>query len=241
MIELLNKGEIEVAVALTEGLIANAVKTGPDCSFRLAGTYVSSPLTWAVSVKPTLEVEDKMAWFLEEDRRVGVSRMGSGSQIIPFTVANKPAFEFVICGNIGGLVKSVQEGDSDAFLWEKFTSRPYQSEGSGELKWLMDIKPEWPAFLFAVRKDVDQGPINTMLDSLGEISASFHAEQNYDIVASEFKLDRGDVKEWWEYVSYPTDHQILQVEGLKKCIEVLIESGVVGKEEDVMTLIDRLK
>jgi hypothetical protein len=58
--------------------------------------------------------------------------MGSGSQIIPFTVLEtdqESGFEFVICQNISGLVESVVSGSSDAFLWEKFTSRPYQGEG----------------------------------------------------------------------------------------------------------------
>jgi hypothetical protein len=137
MVDRLNRGEIDVAVALTEGLLSNALKTGDNYSYALAGTYVSSPLTWAVSVSRDLVIEDvkRVSWLLEKGRRVGVSRMGSGSQIIPFTVlqGQEPGFEFVICSNISGLVKSVVEESSDAFLWEKFTSRPYQGKGSSHV------------------------------------------------------------------------------------------------------------
>jgi sulfonate transport system substrate-binding protein len=46
MINKLKSNEIDIIVALTEGLI-NEISKGSD--IRLIGTYVQSPLTWSVS------------------------------------------------------------------------------------------------------------------------------------------------------------------------------------------------
>lgn len=60
MIASVHRGDLDVVVALTEGVIADAAKhpTGPapggkeGDGLRILGTYVQSPLCWAVSCGP---------------------------------------------------------------------------------------------------------------------------------------------------------------------------------------------
>ena len=47
MISALKNGEVDVVVALTEGLVKDITTT--DSPIRLLGTYVESPLCWAIS------------------------------------------------------------------------------------------------------------------------------------------------------------------------------------------------
>ena len=58
MLQTLKDGELDVIVALTEGIVADIAR-GSDV--RLLGTYVESPLVWAISAganAPFQAVED---------------------------------------------------------------------------------------------------------------------------------------------------------------------------------------
>ena len=48
MVTLLKQGQLDVVVALTEGLVKD-ITTCDDSPIRLIGTYVESPLCWAIS------------------------------------------------------------------------------------------------------------------------------------------------------------------------------------------------
>jgi hypothetical protein len=67
----LKANEIDVAIALTESLIAGIAKQTAE--FKLVGTYVTSPLNWAVIVG-----KDSKYQKLEDLRgeKIGVSRIG---------------------------------------------------------------------------------------------------------------------------------------------------------------------
>ena len=67
----LKANEIDVAIALTESLIAGIAKQTAE--FKLVGTYVTSPLNWAVIVGKESKYQK-----LEDLRgeKIGVSRIG---------------------------------------------------------------------------------------------------------------------------------------------------------------------
>ena len=67
----LKANEIDVAIALTESLIAGIAKQTAE--FKLVGTYVTSPLNWTVIVG-----KDSKYQKLEDLRgeKIGVSRIG---------------------------------------------------------------------------------------------------------------------------------------------------------------------
>ena len=49
MIVSLQSKEIDVAIGLTEGFIAFLANNGDAAGFKLVGTYVETPLCWAIS------------------------------------------------------------------------------------------------------------------------------------------------------------------------------------------------
>ena len=69
----LQSNEIDIGIGLTEGWIAALGKQKDTAGFKLVGTYVETPLCWAIStgvdrnIKSALDLKGK---------KIGVSRIG---------------------------------------------------------------------------------------------------------------------------------------------------------------------
>ena len=115
MCRLLDEGEVDVALVLTEGAISHIAK---GSKIRIAGTYVKSPLTWGVHTLPSFE---KTADDLTGGR-FAVSRMGSGSHLMSYVYASQKGWlethppEIVVCGGIDGAMDAFEEGKVDLFF-----------------------------------------------------------------------------------------------------------------------------
>ena len=73
MVTSLQSNEIDIGVGLTEGWITALGKQQEDAGFKLVGTYVETPLCWAISTgaERKLHTVDEL-----NGRRIGVSRIG---------------------------------------------------------------------------------------------------------------------------------------------------------------------
>jgi ABC-type nitrate/sulfonate/bicarbonate transport system substrate-binding protein len=112
---------------LTEGFVADLGKTNASRetpTYKLVGTYVESPLCWAISVGNKSAINDENEL---NGKRVGVSRIGSGSYVMSYVLADqkgwleksKSPFEVVPLGDFKALRNGVNEGDkADFFMWE---------------------------------------------------------------------------------------------------------------------------
>lgn len=72
----LKDNSIDVAIGLTEGFVADLGKTAAkreSSAYKLVGTYVDSPLCWAVSAGSKSSLKDVSEL---KGTRVGVSRIG---------------------------------------------------------------------------------------------------------------------------------------------------------------------
>lgn len=92
-------------------------------------------LGWAISVGQNSRHIDRKSL---RNGTIGISRIGSGSHIIPYVLADqegwlkgtspadpeyKVPFEFKVLNTFQNMRDSVNDGSSDAFLWEKFTTK----------------------------------------------------------------------------------------------------------------------
>jgi hypothetical protein len=163
MVAALSSGSVDVAIALTEGIVAAAAKTeGPEQAIQIVAPYVDSPLAWGIATgshqaakMPSLSAVGELA-----EIRVGVSRMGSGSHLMSFLLAEQQGWDvrklkFVICKDISGLRKAVsmdpeREGHAHLFLWETGMIDPFVL--AGELDRLGVIPTPWPCFVMAARR-----------------------------------------------------------------------------------------
>ncbi|KAJ1980065.1 hypothetical protein H4R33_005572 [Dimargaris cristalligena] len=166
MLKRLRQGTLDLAFCVTEGLttaIANEtaadLDTRAESPVRMVGTYVESPLCWAVSTgynaRPT-EIADLQGGTM------GISRYGSGSHIMSLYMADKygwsqggdgkgnaSGLQFQVLHNLPGLTEGAVTGQIDAFLWELFTTKNLYDQKV--LKHIGNVIPPWSSFTIAAR------------------------------------------------------------------------------------------
>ncbi|KAF8932558.1 hypothetical protein BGZ58_006995 [Dissophora ornata] len=246
-------GSLDVAIALTEGLLAGIAK-GHD-GYKMVGTYVESSLCWAISVGQNSRHVDRKSL---QDGTIGISRIGSGSHIIPYVLAEqerwlkgtspadpeyKAPFEFKVLNTFQNMRDSVNDGSSDAFLWEKFTTKPYHD--SKEVRSVDVITPPWPAFMIAASTRVlpisedpqRQSILARFLKGLSAATRHFVNPANYEesisFVQKKMSYTEQDVKDWFRGVEYPKEScSVVNQESLITCARVLLGAGVLQKEQD---------
>lgn len=168
MIDLLEKEQCDVALTVTDGFLASRAR---GRQVELIGTYVESPLTWAVAVDgkhPSLHsLADLKA---AQHVRFGISRQWSGShtmaQYLATSLGVSGGVDTVVAHNFAGLCAGVKAARSteaadagaaadaegrrfEAFLWETFTTKPWVD--SGELRKIGDVETPWTAFSLVAR------------------------------------------------------------------------------------------
>ena len=182
MISSLSVNAIDVAVGLTEGWIAGLAKG--QSFYRIVGSYVESPLRWAISTGQGREAEFVGSTSSSEQgqgrgkldlkgRKLGVSRIGSGSYVMGYVLAEQqgwlssssssssssdappppPPFEFVVLNDFKGLRTGVNSREADAFMWEFYTTKKYYSDPA-ELVQIGELPTPWPSWHIVARSDL---------------------------------------------------------------------------------------
>ncbi|KAL8757503.1 MAG: hypothetical protein Q9184_004183 [Pyrenodesmia sp. 2 TL-2023] len=186
MVTSLRSGEIDLAIGLTEGWVA-ALSTSTSQEFKIVGTYVESPLCWAIS---TGRDRDDIHTIGDlRGKKMGVSRVGSGSYVMGFVLADREGwlsqpqssssaaaedeekekekrqpFEVQTLQNFENLRKAVGDGTADFFMWEYFTSKRYYGDGGGDgkevlypIKKLGEIYTPWSSWKIVAREELVGG------------------------------------------------------------------------------------
>ena len=133
MITSLRSDEIDLAIGLTEGWVAgllnadNYKKSGKEKGYSIVGSWVSTPLRWAVVTGRNRDNISRVG-DLKQHRRVGVSRLGSGSHIMAFVLAQQEGWlrqskdekseglSFVPLGPFEDLREGVTSSAADFFM-----------------------------------------------------------------------------------------------------------------------------
>ncbi|PVG04359.1 hypothetical protein CPB86DRAFT_778610 [Serendipita vermifera] len=168
--------EIDVGIALTDALIAGIANGNPD--YRLVGQYVTTPLNWAVIVghdSTYQKIEDL------KGTTMGISRIGSGSQVMAAVMAMQQGwysdqdrkvvekFNFKVNNNIDGLIRSVNDGSTSAFMWEWFTTKPYADKK--QVRFIGSVPTPWPSWMIAAHTSVTRAPSADVRDFLSSLTA----------------------------------------------------------------------
>lgn len=223
MLQSLKSGEVDVAFALTDCIVA-AISNGAPV--RLAGPVVTSPLTWAVCVAPrrfsTVSELHSATW--------GISRRGSGSHVMVRALAaregwKEPSFE--VCGDFDGLRAGLDSGHIHAFLWEHYTTRPY--EESGAVAIIGGVPTPWGCFSAAVREDCAvREEVRMCLDAFLAAGAAFaHDAGSIARICSDFRMNGADAAAWLAGVRYARVGETrVDSAVLEKTRDTLVEAGV---------------
>ncbi|RLV92367.1 hypothetical protein JA1_003249 [Spathaspora sp. JA1] len=249
LINLLNSGEVDIAIGLTEAFVADLGKGNE--SYKLIDTYVSSPLLWAISTgfnrKELTKAEEL------QGGKIGISRIGSGSHIMSFVLAHSLKFtkefsQFPILSNFKNLRDSVNEkfteGDelknSDAFMWEYFTSKKYYD--NHEIKQIGEIYTPWPSWVInanAKSLSVKETDIKNFLTAVNSGIEYFvnHIDEAVEYISTNLDYSAEDAREWTKTVKFnqgvgkvPLDWDSIVV----KTSEILKFAGVLTDSNEVV-------
>ncbi|SPO20093.1 uncharacterized protein UTRI_00488_B [Ustilago trichophora] len=151
--------QIDVAVALTEALITGIAKGRTD--YKLVGSYVRTSLNWAVITGTSPHAASFNSIADLKGTKIGISRIGSGSQIMASVMAlqhgwnastgdKKGEIEFKVNDTFQNLrdgVNGKEPYDTSCFMWEWYTTKPYAD--SGEVRFIGNVPTPWPSWTIA--------------------------------------------------------------------------------------------
>lgn len=207
--------QLDVSFGLTEGFIADLGKTksaGFDAGYQLAGTFVQSPLRWALSTGAARDdISDVDAL---KGTKCGVSRIGSGSNVMSFVLADQKGwlegglvdvFEVVPLKTFEKLREGVTQGKADWFMWDHTTTSKYWQ--NGELKRIGEIYTPWPSWTIAAREQVPQEQMDDLMTKVNQGIEYFveNPEAAIEHITSTMHYSEEDAREWMKTVKFSED------------------------------------
>lgn len=197
MCQLLETGEADTAIILTEGIIKSISQGNPS---KIVQEFVSSPLLWGIHV--AADSERTSIASLQHDK-VAISRMGSGSHLMAYVNAQNQGWDteklqFEIVDNLDGAVKNLTEDSNAYFMWEHFTTKPLVDNGT--FKRLGDCPTPWPCFVIAATdsflKD-NRGIVGHILDIINTYTLEFKDIPSIDrTLSNRYGQQLEDIQEW---------------------------------------------
>ncbi|KKA29711.1 hypothetical protein TD95_004170 [Thielaviopsis punctulata] len=284
MITSIRAGEIDVAVGLTEGWIAGLGKedTPGDGGYRLVGTYVQTPLCMflvpPIFPLPTLHLPIRLAtisdrpetgWAIStgaqrpeissvaslHNSKIGVSRIGSGSYVMGFVLADQqkwlvpgsaPYSDTVVLNNFANLRNAVNSGEADFFMWEHFTSKKYYD--SGEIRRVGEIYTPWSSWKIVASTELapENGKVDARVtDLFGKIDKGIdhfntHQEEAVEWISTNLDYSESDAREWLKTVKFADKTEGVDAAVVENCVSILRKADVLkegkGMEPSAMVV-----
>ncbi|KAH6611285.1 hypothetical protein Trco_001305 [Trichoderma cornu-damae] len=253
MITALRADEIDVGIGLTEAWIAGLGKEGfeGDGGYRLVGTYVETPLCWAISTgakRPEITTVDSL-----KGGKIGVSRIGSGSYVMGYVLADnngwlstagaEPFSDTVVLNTFEKLRNAVNSGEADFFMWEHFTSKKFYD--SGEIRRVGEIYTPWSSWKIVASTRLTRGGLDArvkdLFEKLDKGIAHFDANPDEAVryISENLDYSAEDAREWLKTVKFPAETEGVQPGVVSSCVSVLRKAGVLvegkGMGSDEMT------
>ncbi len=226
MCQDLRDGKIDLAVALTEGLLADIATYDQT---RLLAPFVLSPLRWGIHVAADSDFNSEQDL---KGKTIAISRFGSGSHLMAMLWARSQGWspeqlKFKAVGGLESLEQALLDKSADLFLWEVFMTLPKVRQGS--LRKIAECPTPWPCFMIACRhKTADQPEIQTLLQVLYSLTAECQQQSEITIseVAKRYDLSLEDAQTWFSEVKWATSPELPQA-SLTQTLTTLKELGLV--------------
>ncbi|ODV93689.1 hypothetical protein PACTADRAFT_51454 [Pachysolen tannophilus NRRL Y-2460] len=249
LIQCLKSQEIDIAIGLTEAFV-RGICDG-DTEYKISGTYVESPLCWSISTGS--QREDITSCSQLNGKKISVSRIGSGSYVMPFVLAlnnqfQKPFYSgfpavstFANLRDSVNLVKNIEP--SDAFMWEFFTSKKYYD--NGEIKKIGEIYTPWPSWVIvSSSKLIENEPLKLkeFLIAIQEGIDYFndHKEEAVDYIGENLDYSKEDAIEWMKTVKFSNDVKLINYDRtVLNTSNILRTAGVIQKNGETNDLISK--
>jgi ABC-type nitrate/sulfonate/bicarbonate transport system substrate-binding protein len=197
MARMLDSGQTDLAVILTEGLVRTVSAGTPAL---IVQEYIASPLLWGI------HVASASPYTGESDLRgriAAISRYGSGSHLMAFVHARVngwpvESLDFEVVHTLEGAVEGLSAGRADYFLWEKFTTQPLVDRGV--FRRVGVCPTPWPCFVIASTSafaDEYPGVLKDILEIINVYTLEFKQIPSIDrTLANRYQLELNAVREW---------------------------------------------
>ncbi len=219
MCDLLEQGETDMAVILTEGLI-KAISEGLPAG--IVQGYIATPLLWGIHVSAQSRYHSPEEL---EGRIAAISRYGSGSHLMAYVNARNrnwdtPSLRFEVVGTLERAVEALQSGSADYFMWERFTTQPLVDQGVFRR---LDVCPTpWPCFVIACTHSFYQRHprlVGHILEVLNNSTSEFREIPSIDrTLANRYGQKLEDVRAWLEVTRWS------QSQISKKDVDLVIDN-----------------
>lgn len=229
MCKALRTGELDIAIALTEGIISDILDGNPS---KVVQFYVNSPLRWGIFVNANSPLNSVTEM---PGHRYAISRFGSGSHLMAYVNANNHQFEvneqdFVVVKDLQGARKALAEGNAELFLWEKYTTRPFIA--NGEFKMIGECNTPWPCFVIAASDNFIAKQPEALTRTMNIINHSCMLLKNNsnapEMVRQRYDINAQDAVQWFKELEYACHPEMNEAE-LRLILWRLKQFGIIKK------------
>jgi len=197
MCQMLQNGETDMAIILTEGLVKSISEGNPA---KIVQKYIGTPLRWGIHVGAK-SVYQSIAEL--KTTKAAISRFGSGSHLMAYVNAQNEGWDteklqFELINNLEGAVKALTDGSADYFMWEHFTTKPLVDNGT--FRRLGDCPTPWPCFVIAATDAFitkETGTLRHILEIINGYTSEFKQIPSIDrTLANRYGQQLADIRDW---------------------------------------------
>lgn len=238
MNKAIREGETDLAIILTESFIKDASEGNKG---KIIGFHVQSPLTWGIHVPGSSDINGindlEKAPYL-------ISRYGSGSHLMAYLLAKQhqwdpKTLQFKVIDNLDGARNAFKNNEIQAFLWEKYTTKPYVD--LGEFRRIGEIPTPWPCFVIVASPTaLDDFPdeIKEIQKQLYSISADLQKDKTLlsDHISTRYKLKTEDIDAWLEQTEWAIDSSMSKA-ALEQTMQILLDLDLIDNKLSLEELV----
>ena len=228
MCEMLENGETDLAIILTEGLIKSKVEGNP---VKIVQEFIASPLFWGIHVAADSDFH-KVSEL--QGTSAAISRYGSGSHLMAYLNAqnqgwNTNTLGFEVVDTLDGAIEALSDGNADYFLWERFTTMPVVDQGI--FRRLDDCPTPWPCFVIAATEEFlasETATLGHILEIINAYTAEFKQIPSIDrTLANRYGQELDAIREWMSLTRWSQSQ--LRVQDLKSVQDTLRDLKLIDK------------
>lgn len=200
---------------------------------------------WAISTGAKRDDITSVASL--KSSKCGVSRIGSGSYVMSFVLADQqswlsptpstdPPFTFTPLQTFASLRDGVNSGQVDFFMWEHFTSKKYYD--NGEIKRVGEIYTPWSSWKIAAttsEKRFGKEELQVKLDELfvsldtGVKHFETNDTENVEYISSQLDYSKEDAQEWLKTVRFTKQTKGVDLKVVEDTVGTLQKAGVLSE------------
>lgn len=233
MCDMLQNGDADLAIILTEGLVKSISEGNPS---RIIQEYIGSPLLWGIHVAQESHFKTISAL---KNTKAAISRLGSGSHLMAYVNAKNQgwdtsALDFEVVDNLTNAIEALTTGSADYFMWERFTTKPLVDQSI--FRRLGDCPTPWPCFVIAAPlKTIEKnaGTLAHILEIINTYTSEIRHIPSIDrTLANRYGQQLEDIQQWLSLTRWSQSQ--LSAANLQKVQDTLLDLKLINTKMPII-------